>query len=192
MDPDTSIASAKATTSPLSINPGTNVLISTNPSRPFMPRTTMKDDVLVANERSILNELQSISRVLSDSNTPIKSQELLYFLLQFFGILAATVFGVFSILAWSAANKSNAISTKALELALQNNQLALLSFCYEEQYDVSLYLPLSAHCADTPALVYTTRNRGHMFQSARGRSWRLCAYRCKPGPWCTYKHEPGD
>lgn len=100
----------------------------------------MKDDIVATNDTAILDELRSINRVLSDSNTPIKYQELLYFLLQFFGILAATVFGVFSILAWTAANKSNAISTRALEVALQNNGLALLAYCYDLDNNVRMLL----------------------------------------------------
>jgi hypothetical protein len=92
-------------------------------------------EILIGKDAAILEELRSISRALSDSNPTIKYQEHLYFLLQFFGIAAATVFSVFSILAWTAANTSNAISTRAFELALQNNRLALLTYCTSEQYD---------------------------------------------------------
>jgi hypothetical protein len=86
---------------------------------------------LTAGEDALLSELQKINAALSSQ--PVTDQTLSSFkantLLQFLGILAATVFGVFSILAWLAATKSNEISSNALSQALQSNQLALLAYC---------------------------------------------------------------
>lgn len=86
---------------------------------------------LTAGEDALLSELQKINAALSSQ--PVADQTLSSFkantLLQFLGILAATVFGVFSILAWLAATKSNEIASNALSQALQSNQLALLAYC---------------------------------------------------------------
>lgn len=86
---------------------------------------------LTVGEDALLSELQKINAAMSSQ--PVADQTLSSFkantLLQILGILAATTFGVFSILAWLAATKSNEISSNALSQALQSNQLALLAYC---------------------------------------------------------------
>jgi hypothetical protein len=103
----------------------------TIPRKPANTTTTALSRGMTAGEDAMLSELQKL--VALSSQNPIANQELFSFkantLLQFLGILAATVFGVFSILAWLAAAKSNEISTNALNQALQSNQLALLAYC---------------------------------------------------------------
>jgi hypothetical protein len=91
-----------------------------------------------SNDGAILGELRSINAQLSKTSAPIWSQDFLNSLLQFFGVLAAAIFGIFAILAWTAANKSNSISADAFSLALQSNQLSLLAYCYNIQNDVRL------------------------------------------------------
>lgn len=119
----TSIASDAASTG--------NAKLFTIPRKPANSSTTAMSRGLTAGEDAMLAELQKL--VALSSQHPVAEQELFSFkansLLQFLGILAATVFGVFSILAWLAATKSNEISTNALNQALQSNQLALLAYC---------------------------------------------------------------
>ena len=75
----------------------------------------------------LLAELQAISATLSKNSNPIKSQEIWNFILQFFGILAATLFGIFTVLAWIDANKANSIASGALNLAIEANTVGLAS-----------------------------------------------------------------
>jgi len=104
----------------------------TIPRKPANISARALSNGLTAGEDALLLELQKIHAILSET-IPNEQQSFFTFksnsLLQVLGILAATVFGVFSILAWLAANKSNTISTNALNQALQSNQLALLAYC---------------------------------------------------------------
>jgi len=93
------------------------------------PTAPKESTALIMSERMLLAELQAINDTLSQNCIPIKSQEIWNFLLQFFGILAAIIFGVFSILAWIDANKANSIASGALNLAIEANTLALLAYC---------------------------------------------------------------
>lgn len=110
----------------------------TIPRKPAETSTTALSRGLTAGEVAMLSELQKL--VALSSQNPVANQELFSFkantLLQFLGILAATVFGVFSILAWLAATKSNEISINAFNQALQSNQLALLAYCVSGGKDV--------------------------------------------------------
>ena len=123
----------------LSLGPfemATNAVLRSPASTTAAAPTVAQLSTLTPGERALLSELRSINVSLSATNAPIKSQELYYLLLQFFGVIAATAFGVFSILAWTVANKSNAISTSALSVSLQSNQLALLAYCLSEENSV--------------------------------------------------------
>lgn len=74
----------------------------------------------------ILREMQQLNELNHKihGQPPLKSKELWNFLLSVFGLLAATSFGVFAILAWKAADRANEMADSAASLASSANALA--------------------------------------------------------------------
>ena len=70
-----------------------------------------------------LRELKELTRRAVE-DPPLKSQAIWTFLLQFFGLLAGTIFGVFAILAWTEGKQANSMASDGNTLASRANDLA--------------------------------------------------------------------
>jgi hypothetical protein len=115
----------------------------------------------------LLQELRELKALgYNAANDPsLKFQARSNLFLQVFGLLAATLFGVFAILAWISANKSNSLSFGANEmassandfaynadrLASEGNQMASSAW---DQANAANLLAFLVYC-DTVSVIYT-------------------------------------
>lgn len=118
-----------------------------NYSRPFSE--SKRADINISNQdvsglntdEQILYELRQLNRLYRlqaelAREEPLKSQALWNFLLQAFGLIAGTLFGVFAILAWKAATQANSMAIDANTLASAANRIALVGYCQSQTDDV--------------------------------------------------------
>ncbi|KPI34307.1 uncharacterized protein AB675_8980 [Cyphellophora attinorum] len=80
---------------------------------------------------TLIDEIRDLKRVSIKIATqrPHKTQFIWSVLLQVFALFIGFVFGIFAILAWLAARTANDIATDSKLVGVQNNQLALMTYC---------------------------------------------------------------
>ncbi len=74
----------------------------------------------------MLEELRELKELIGRAaeEPPLKSQAIWTFLLQFFGLLVGTIFGVFAILAWTEGQQANSMASDGNTLASGANEVA--------------------------------------------------------------------
>ncbi len=81
--------------------------------------------------RSVADEIRALKAINIKIATqrPDGNEFIWHVLLQLLAIGIGSLFGVFALLAWTAAKRANHIANRSQLVALQSNQLALMSYC---------------------------------------------------------------